>query len=122
MQNIIITDLIAWIEENIIPALSLDDIAGKSGYSKWYLQRIFKKITGLSIGQYVRERRLSEAAKDLLSSHDTILTIALKYGFESQPTFTRAFRKKFGHAPGQFRKMSVDNHNEVVEIWILEKR
>lgn len=47
MQNIIITDLIAWIEENIIPALSLDDIAGKSGYSKWYLQRMFKKNNGV---------------------------------------------------------------------------
>lgn len=110
MQNIIITDLVGWIDENITRALSLDEIAAKSGYSKWYLQRMFKK-TGLSIGHYVRERRLSEAAKDLINSHDTILTIALKYGFESQSTFTRAFRNKFGQAPGRFRKMSVDNHN-----------
>jgi len=43
MQNIIITDLIGWIEENLSTTLSLDDIAGKSGYSKWYLQRMFKK-------------------------------------------------------------------------------
>jgi len=80
------------------------------------------KKTGLNIGQYVRERRLSEAAKDLLNSQNTILTIALKYGVESQPTFTRAFRNKFGQAPGRFRKMSGDNHNEIVQILILEKR
>lgn len=43
MQNIIITDLIGWIEENLSTTLSLDDIAGKSGYSRWYLQRELKK-------------------------------------------------------------------------------
>ena len=86
-----------------------------------FTARVQKK-TGMNIGQYVRERRLSEAAKDLLNSQNTILTIALKYVFESQPTFNRAFRNKFGQAPGAFRKTAGDNHKEIVQPLMLKKR
>lgn len=121
MQNIIITDLIGWIDENITQALSLDEIVVKSGYYKWYLQRMFKKngIEYRAICQGKAFIRSGKGFPELTRHH---INYCVKIWFESQPTFTRTFRNKFGQAPGRFRKMSGDNHNEVVQLFILEKR
>jgi len=55
----IISDLIKWIEKNLEQPLSIDAVAEKSGYSKWHLQRMFKKVTGQILGTYIRHRRLT---------------------------------------------------------------
>ncbi len=73
-------------------ALSLDNVAAKAGYSKWHLQRMFKDVTGHAIGAYIRARRLSKSAVALRLTARPILDIALQYRFDSQQTFTRAFR------------------------------
>lgn len=49
-QQQVITQLLAWIEQNLDQPLTLDDIAAKSGYSKWHLQRLFKQLTGHVLG------------------------------------------------------------------------
>lgn len=72
--------------------MSLDNVAAKAGYSKWHLQRMFKDITGNAIGAYIRARRLSKAAVALRLTGRPILDIALQYRFDSQQTFTRAFK------------------------------
>ncbi|WP_413739720.1 helix-turn-helix domain-containing protein [Sodalis sp. RH14] len=102
----IISDLLNWLESHIDQQLSLDAIAAKAGYSKWHLQRIFLKITGSKLGTYVRERRLSKAALALYHSSRSILDIALEYGFDSQQSFSRAFKKQFLITPDQYRKMA----------------
>jgi len=55
-------DLIIWIEENLDKKIILDEVAEKSGYSKWHLQRLFRQETGMKLATYIRERRLSESA------------------------------------------------------------
>ncbi|EBG0062798.1 helix-turn-helix domain-containing protein, partial [Salmonella enterica] len=87
----IIREVVRWLENSLNTPLLIESIAGKSGYSRWYFQRIFKKSTGVALGTYVRERRLARAALDLKLTRKTVLEIALKYGFESQQTFTRSF-------------------------------
>ncbi|ASM24471.1 MDR efflux pump AcrAB transcriptional activator RobA [Serratia marcescens] len=100
----IIRDLLSWLESHLDQPLSLDNVAAKAGYSKWHLQRMFKDITGNAIGAYIRARRLSKAAVALRLTSRPILDIALQYRFDSQQTFTRAFKKQFAQTPALYRR------------------
>lgn len=103
-QASIIHDLLNWLEGHLDQPLSLDNVAAKSGYSKWHLQRMFKEITGQAIGSYIRARRLSKSAVALRLTARPILDIALQYRFDSQQTFTRAFKKQFSQTPAFYRR------------------
>ena len=103
-QTNIIRDLLRWIDDNLDKPLSLDNVAAKAGYSKWHLQRMFKDITDQAIGAYIRARRLSRAAVALRLTSRPILDIALQYRFDSQQTFTRAFKKQFDLTPAFYRR------------------
>ncbi|WP_288496947.1 MDR efflux pump AcrAB transcriptional activator RobA [uncultured Erwinia sp.] len=102
----IIRDLLVWLESHLDQPLSLDNVAAKAGYSKWHLQRMFKDVTGHAIGAYIRARRLSKAAVALRLTNRPILDIALQYRFDSQQTFTRAFKKQFTQTPAWYRRIS----------------
>ncbi|MDC9592878.1 MDR efflux pump AcrAB transcriptional activator RobA [Xenorhabdus sp. IM139775] len=103
-QTNIIRDLLHWVDNNLDRPLSLDNVAAKAGYSKWHLQRMFKDVTGQAIGSYIRARRLSRAAVALRLTSRPILDIALQYRFDSQQTFTRAFKKQFDRTPAAYRR------------------
>ncbi len=105
-QGTIIFDLLTWLEDHLTNPLSLDNVALKAGYSKWHLQRMFKEVTGQVLGSYIRARRLSKAAVSLRLTNRPIMEIALEYHFDSQQTFTRAFKKQFGQSPGRYRRSS----------------
>lgn len=100
----IIRDLLSWLETHLDQPLSLDNVAAKAGYSKWHLQRMFKDVTNNAIGAYIRARRLSKAAVALRLTSRPILDIALQYRFDSQQTFTRAFKKQFAQTPALYRR------------------
>ncbi|WP_437614363.1 MDR efflux pump AcrAB transcriptional activator RobA [Erwinia sp. V71] len=102
----IIRDLLVWLESHLDQPLSLDNVAAKAGYSKWHLQRMFKEVTSHAIGAYIRARRLSKAAVALRLTSRPILDIALQYRFDSQQTFTRAFKKQFAQTPAYYRRSS----------------
>ncbi|MBS9437505.1 MDR efflux pump AcrAB transcriptional activator RobA [Photorhabdus noenieputensis] len=102
-QTGIIRDLLRWLDNHLDQPLSLNNVAAKAGYSKWHLQRMFKDITGQAIGSYIRARRLSRAAVALRLTSRPILDIALQYQFDSQQTFTRAFKKQFNKTPALYR-------------------
>ncbi|MEX0576947.1 helix-turn-helix domain-containing protein, partial [Enterobacter cloacae subsp. cloacae] len=73
----------------------------------WHLQRMFKKETGHSLGQYIRSRKLTEIAQKLKESNEPILYLAERYGFESQQTLTRTFKNYFDVPPHKYRITSV---------------
>lgn len=100
----IISDLVTWIEKNLEQPLSIDHVAQKSGYSKWHLQRMFKKVTGQELGTYIRHRRLTHAALALKITSKPILEIAVQYRFDSQQTFTRSFKNQFAVTPASYRR------------------
>lgn len=100
----VITDIICWIEDNLEKNLSLESVSQKSGYSKWHLQRMFKEQTNLTLASYIRARRLSCAAIELRLQRTPLLDIALKYRFDSQQTFSRAFKKLFNITPYDYRR------------------
>ena len=103
-QTGIIRDLLSWLESHLDKPLSIDNVAVRAGYSKWHLQRMFKEVTGQAIGAYIRGRRLSKSAVALRLTARPILDIALQYRFDSQQTFTRAFKRQFAMTPAYYRR------------------
>ncbi len=101
----IVNELLEWIELHLDDSLSLQLLSEKSGYSKWYLQRLFKKHTGQALATYIRKRRMAMAANDLRESTDSILNITIKYQFGSQATFTRVFKRYFNVTPAVYRRL-----------------
>ncbi|MBN5561098.1 helix-turn-helix domain-containing protein [Providencia stuartii] len=106
MSESVVNDIVKWLESQLQrnEGIKIDTIADKSGYSKWHLQRVFKEMKGCTLGEYVRKRRLLEAAKSLRNGNLPILDIALQYGFSSQATFIRIFKKHFDITPAKFRQ------------------
>ena len=101
-QDIIHT-LTEWIDSHIDQPLNIDVVAKKSGYSKWYLQRMFRTVMRQTLGEYIRQRRLQMAAQELLTTKRPIFDIAMDYGYVSQQTFSRVFRRAFDRTPTDYR-------------------
>src|SRR6201986_4361623 len=92
-----------YIESHLASELTLDEISGVAGVSRFHLVRAFAAATGFSVMRYVRARRLSEAAHALASGAPDILTLALDADYGSHEAFTRAFRDHFGVPPETVR-------------------
>lgn len=103
MHDDIIHTLTDWIETNLDKTLSIDEVAAKSGYSKWHLQRMFRTVTKQTLGNYIRERRLTLAAEALRQTQRPVFDIAMQYGYDSQQTFSRVFRRQFAQTPTAYR-------------------
>ncbi|MFC6378896.1 superoxide response transcriptional regulator SoxS [Tatumella terrea] len=104
MQEEIIHSLTQWINQNLGKQLSIDEVAAKSGYSKWHLQRMFRAVTQQTLGDYIRERRLEMAADALCKTRRPVFDIALQFGYDSQQTFSRVFRRQFDQTPTAYRQ------------------
>lgn len=94
-----------FIENHICDDIQTEEIARNSACSPYHFQRIFSAVTGDSVKEYVRKRRLSLAAKDLAGSDVKVIDVALKYGYETPEAFTKAF-KKFHDSTPMFVKRS----------------
>ena len=99
----IIQTLIEWIDEHIDQPLNIEAVAKKSGYSKWYLQRMFRTVMRQTLGDYIRQRRLLLAAVELRNTERPIFDIAMDLGYVSQQTFSRVFRREFDRTPSDYR-------------------
>ncbi len=94
-----IQNSIKYIEENLTEDLNINDIASKAYVSPFYFQKIFSILCGFTVGEYIRNRRLALAAEELSSANVKVIDIALKYGYDSPDSFTRAFTKFHGISP-----------------------
>ncbi len=94
-----IINAIQYIEDNLTGELSVDDIASKAYVSVFHFQRIFNVLCGVTVGEYIRNRRLTLAAQELSASDTRVIDVALKYGYDSPDSFTRAFTKFHGVSP-----------------------
>ncbi|MGG3870977.1 AraC family transcriptional regulator [Brevibacillus laterosporus] len=99
-----IQDSIEFIEKNLQEEVKITEISSKSCFSAFHFQRIFQAITGFSVQEYIRSRRLSEAAVLLKETRKNILEIALFFQYGSQEAFTRAFVNHFGLTPANYRR------------------
>ena len=93
-----------YIENNLENEIDIEKISENVYVSQYYLQKGFQIITGYSIGEYVRNRRLYEASKAICGSDEKVIDIALKYGYETPESFTKAFTRFHGATPAAVRK------------------
>lgn len=100
-----IEDMIEWVETNMEASPTLDKMADHVGYSEFYCSAKFHEYVGIPFKEYVLKRKLSLAAESLMKTDSLIIDIAMQYGFSSHEAFSRAFKKKFGYPPNQFRKI-----------------
>lgn len=102
-----INSVVEYIECNLKTDLSIDEICSRTAYSKVHFKRIFLYTVGETISQYIKTRRLTEAAKELAKTDHSILEIAMEWGYESQEAFTRAFKKMFYVTPARYRRLGL---------------
>ena len=94
---------IDYIEDNLTEEIDYEEIAAQSFSSAYHFQRVFSILCGFTIGEYVRNRRLSLAGTELAASDAKVIDVALKYGYESPDSFAKAFQKFHGILPSQAR-------------------
>lgn len=99
-----IQDAISYIEKNITENLTIEDIAKRAFVSPFYFQKGFAMLCGFTVAEYTRQRRLTLAGSELVSTENKIVDIAIKYGYDSPDSFTKAFTRFHGVTPTAVRK------------------
>ncbi|MGV8984254.1 AraC family transcriptional regulator [Clostridium sp.] len=99
-----IGEAINYIEENITEEITQENIAKTTFMSTFYFQKGFAMLCGFTVGEYIRQRRLTLAGSELVSTDEKIIDIALKYGYASPDSFTKAFTRFHGGTPTAVRK------------------
>ncbi len=89
------------IEKNLSEELDIEEIAAKAALSPFYYQRIFGAMCGMTVGEYIRSRRMTLAAQELTCSDKKVIDIAAKYGYDSPDSFAKAFQRFHGITPAQ---------------------
>jgi transcriptional regulator GlxA family with amidase domain len=92
-------------------SLAIGDLAAEYRLSPCYLQRLFKKETGVRLGEWLSEQRLQRAAHLLANSYLSIKEITHAVGYEHTSSFNRAFERRFLQAPANYRKQIVGEHS-----------
>ena len=95
---------IDFIERNLTDELDIEVIAAKAALSPFYYQRIFGALCGVTVGEYIRARRMTLAAQELSRKDMKVIDVAVKYGYDSPDSFTKAFQKFHGITPSQARE------------------
>ena len=98
-----IQNAIDYIENNITEELDYELIAKESFSSSFHFQRVFSILCGYTLGEYIRNRRLTLAGTELAHGKKKVIDIAYKYGYDTPESFTKAFQKFHGIAPSQAR-------------------
>lgn len=99
-----INKVLDFIEQNLDADLSLEQLSQKAHYSPYHFHRVFSAVIGQNLNQYINRKRIERIASILLVSPDTPLKeLAFKYGFNSDNSFSRAFKKHYGISPTTFK-------------------
>ncbi len=96
-----------YIGSHLNEEINFTQLSNEVMYSPWYCYRIFKELTGLSVSEYIRRLRLTDAARRLKNEDAKVIDIALDSHFESVDGFQRAFLREFGVNPGTYAKHPV---------------
>ena len=95
---------IDYIEQNLTKELDIGKIANIAALSSFYYQRIFGAMCGMTVGEYIRARRMTLAAQELACSDHKVIEVALKYGYDSPDSLAKAFQRFHGITPAQARE------------------
>ncbi|EKK4218942.1 helix-turn-helix domain-containing protein, partial [Salmonella enterica] len=104
MKKAIINSVLEQIEKNLEERIDIEKLVVITGYSRRSLQDFFKEKCGVSIGKYIRQRKLSRSATLLKLTSQSVTDIAFRMGFDSVQSYSREFKKSFGVNPNNYRK------------------
>ncbi len=104
-QKEVVKKVIDYIEVNLEKEIDLNNISKNIGYSKFYLNRIFTKHTGITIYKYLQNRRLTVAAEKLIKTDMPIMQIAYEAGYDTQQSFSFAFKQIYLYPPKTYRNI-----------------
>lgn len=96
--------LVDLVEQHLTEELDLGGLAGSLGTTEYHLRRMFSSLSGMPLSEYVRRRRMTVAAADVVRNEDDLLSIAVRHGYGSTEAFGRAFRAVHGASPGDVRR------------------
>ncbi|MER5477481.1 AraC family transcriptional regulator [Streptomyces sp. NPDC002734] len=96
--------LVDLVEEHLAEELDVRALARRSGTTEYHLRRMFSSLAGMPLSEYVRRRRMTVAAADVVRGGEDLLGIAVRHGYGSAEAFGRAFRAVHGAAPGEVRR------------------
>jgi len=96
-------DIVDYIENNLTNDIEYKKLSEIANCSEYTLLKVFPIVCNITIADYIRRRRLTEAGKKLLNSNNTILDIAVEYKYNSPDSFTRAFKAFHGNLPSQVK-------------------
>jgi len=99
-----IQNAINYIENHLTDEIDMELVAKETACSEFYFQRIFSILCGITLGDYIRNRRLTLAGNELCISDSRVIDVAFKYGYESPESFTRAFTRFHGITPSEAKK------------------
>ncbi len=108
IDNEAIGKAIVFIENNLFEPITVCDAADACSYSYYHFHRYFQAVMGETIGSYIRTRRLTQAAWELVHSEKKILDIGVSLYFETAESFTRAFKDRYSMTPTDYRKNGLD--------------
>lgn len=97
--------MVKWVDNNILENPTLENMSSHVGYSLYYCSTKFREYTGVTYKQYLANSKLNAAAELLLTTNEKIIDIALKCGYLSPESFSRAFIGKYKYTPTQYRKI-----------------
>ena len=106
-QKAIVQKVVDYIEQNLEKEITLDKISKNIGYSKFHLNRVFTEQTGITIYKYLQNRRLTIAAEKLVKTDKPITQIAYEAGYDTQQSFTFAFKQVYLYPPKTYRNMGI---------------
>lgn len=95
---------IVYVEAHLEEEMTVRDIAAQAYLSPFYFQRLFSALCGVSVGEYIRNRRLTLAGEALQKTDEKVIDIAARYGYDSPDSFNRAFQRFHGLTPSLARK------------------
>ncbi len=98
-----IQNAINYIEDHLTEEIDYEQVARSSFSSSFHFQRVFSILCGMTLGEYIRLRRLTLAGTELATTGARVIDVAAKYGYESPESFTKAFQKFHGITPSQAR-------------------
>lgn len=99
-----IQSAIDYVEANLTGEIDYEEAAKRACSSPFHFQRVFGILCGFSLGDYIRMRRLSLAGEELSKGGGKIIDIALKYGYDTPESFSRAFTRFHGIAPSEAKR------------------
>lgn len=102
-----LTKAVQYIEDHLTDEINIDDLARVSFTSSSHFQLIFHMVMGLTVGEYIRNRRLSLAGQDLLQPNNKIIDIAMRYRYETPESFSKAFTRFHGFPPSKIKRGKV---------------